>query len=235
MVGSQLMNGEPQLKLGKDVPVTWWSSNETLTMTPEPPTVLILLIGLFLFGLGDAVIISAKWGVAPWTVLADGIAQRLDLTIGVATFLVSIAVLFLWIPLRERPGIGTLLNIIIIAGTIDLALPYLGESQNPSNSIFRVLFGTALIGIGSALYLTCNLGPGPRDGWMTGIHRATGYPIGIVRGTIEASVLLAGWLLGGDLWYGTLIFAVFIGPAVAVFLRITSKIASDQGPEMNTG
>ena len=142
------MKGKFESKLGKDVPVTWWSSNETLTMSPEPPTVLILLIGLFLFGLGDAVIISAKWGVAPWTVLADGIAQRLDLTIGVATFLVSIAVLFLWIPLRERPGVGTLLNIIIIAGTIDLALPYLGESQNSTNSVFRILAGTALIGVG---------------------------------------------------------------------------------------
>ena len=229
------MKEESQSKLGKDVPVTWWSSNETLTLAPESRTVFILLIGLFLFGLGDAVIISAQWGVAPWTVLADGIAQRLDLSIGVATFLVSIAVLFLWIPLRKRPGIGTLLNIIIIAGTIDLALPYLGESQNSTNSIFRVLAGTALIGVGSALYLTCNLGPGPRDGWMTGMHRATGYPIGIVRGTIEIAVLLAGWLLGGDLWYGTLIFAVFIGPAVAIFLRITSKIASDQGSDMNSG
>lgn len=229
------MKEESQSKLGKDVPVTWWSSNETLTLAPKSRTVFILLIGLFLFGLGDAVIISAQWGVAPWTVLADGIAQRLDLSIGVATFLVSIAVLFLWIPLRERPGIGTLLNIIIIAGTIDLALPYLGESQNSTNSIFRVLAGTALIGVGSALYLTCNLGPGPRDGWMTGMHRATGYPIGIVRGTIEIAVLLAGWLLGGDLWYGTLIFAVFIGPAVAIFLRITSKIASDQGSDMNSG
>ena len=229
------MKEKSQSKLGKDVPVTWWSSNETLTMAPEPSTVFILLIGLFLFGLGDAVIISAQWGVAPWTVLADGIAQRLDLTIGVATFLVSIAVLFLWIPLRERPGIGTLLNIIIIAGTIDLALPYIGVSQNSTNSVFRVLAGTALIGVGSALYLTCNLGPGPRDGWMTGMHRATGYPIGIVRGTIEISVLLAGWHLGGDLWYGTLIFAVFIGPAVAIFLRITSKIASDQGSDMNSG
>ena len=228
------MKGKSQSKLGKDVPITWWSSSETLTMTPEPPTVSILLIGLFIFGLGDAVIISAQWGVAPWTVLADGIAQRLDLTIGVATFLVSIAVLFLWIPLRERPGIGTLLNIIIIAGTIDLALPYLGESQNPINSVFRVLTGTALIGVGSALYLTCNLGPGPRDGWMTGMHRATEYPIGIVRGTIEISVMLVGWLLGGDLWYGTLMFAVFIGPAVTIFLRITSKIASDQRPNINS-
>lgn len=227
------MKEESQSKLGKDVPVTWWSSNETLTLAPKSRTVFILLIGLFLFGLGDAVIISAQWGVAPWTVLADGIAQRLDLTIGVATFLVSIAVLFLWIPLRERPGIGTLLNIIIIAGTIDLALPYIGESQNPTNSVFRVLAGTALIGVGSALYLTCNLGPGPRDGWMTGMHRATGYPIGIVRGTIEISVLLAGWLLGGDLWYGTLLFAVFIGPTVAIFLRITSFLASNQGPEMD--
>lgn len=222
-------------KLGKDVPVTWWSSRETLTMTPEPTTSAFLITGLFLFGLGDAVIISAHWGVAPWTVLADGIAQRLDMTIGAATFLVSIAVLFLWIPLREKPGIGTLLNIIIIAGTIDLALPYLGQSQNQINSVFRVLLGTALVGIGSALYLTCNLGPGPRDGWMTGVHRTTGYPIGVVRGTIEISVLIAGWSLGGDLWYGTLLFAILIGPAVAISLSTTSKIASNQGPDVNTG
>jgi len=228
------MNGKPQSKLGKDVPVTWWSSKETLTLFPKHQTTLILLIGLFIFGLGDAVIISAQWGVAPWTVLADGIAQRLDLTIGVATFIVSLAVLLLWIPLRERPGIGTILNIIIIAGTMDLALPLIGESQTLSNSIFRVLVGTGLIGVGSALYLTCNLGPGPRDGWMTGIHRTTGYPIGIVRGTIEFSVLITGWLLGGDLWYGTLIFAILIGPAVSLFLRITSRIASEKRSDMDT-
>ena len=95
--------------------------------------------------------------------------------------------------------------------------------------------GTALVGIGSALYLTCNLGPGPRDGWMTGVHRTTGYPIGVVRGTIEISVLIAGWSLGGDLWYGTLLFAILIGPAVAISLSTTSKIASNQGPDVNSG
>ena len=127
-------------------------------------------------------IISADWGVTPWTVLADGISVMMGTSIGTATFFVSLVVLLLWIPLRERPGVGTLLNVIIIAGTIEIFEPRLGISPNPMDSLLRVVIGTALIAVGSALYLTCNLGPGPRDGWMTGLHKATGQPIGLVRG-----------------------------------------------------
>ena len=110
--------------------------------------------------LGDAVIISADWGVTPWTVLADGLSALLGTSIGIATFIVSLAVLVLWVPLGEKPGVGTILNVVIIAGTIEIFLPQLGSSPNPLDSIFRIVGGTALIAVGSALYLTCNLGPG---------------------------------------------------------------------------
>ncbi|MBL20562.1 MAG: hypothetical protein CMB42_02190 [Euryarchaeota archaeon] len=218
---------------GNDVPVTWWSSDDAFSLKPRAATLAMLVTGLFLFGLGDAVIISADWGVAPWTVLADGVSIFLNLSIGAATFLVSLGVLLLWIPLRELPGIGTVLNIVIIAGTIELSGPYLGTALTIHESVVRVIVGTILIAVGSALYLTCNLGPGPRDGWMTGLHKASGKPIGLVRGVIEISVLLTGWALGGDLWAGTVVFAVLIGPAVAVCLKVTASVASNDRAEVN--
>ena len=218
---------------GREVPTTWWSSDEVHSIRPRTSTLSILILGLFLFGLGDAVIISADWGVTPWTVLADGLSALLGTSIGIATFIVSLAVLVLWVPLGEKPGVGTILNVVIIAGTIEIILPQLGSSPNPLDSLFRIVGGTVLIAVGSALYLTCNLGPGPRDGWMTGLHRVTGKPIGFVRGTIETSVLLAGWLLGGDLWVGTVLFALLIGPAVAICLRITAAAASQDGTSVN--
>ncbi len=220
-------------RMGRDIPTTWWSSTETHSIRPNGSTLSILVIGLFLFGLGDAVIISADWGVTPWTVLADGISVMMGTSIGTATFFVSLVVLLLWIPLRERPGVGTLLNVIIIAGTIEIFEPRLGISPNPMDSLLRVVIGTALIAVGSALYLTCNLGPGPRDGWMTGLHKATGQPIGLVRGAIESSILLIGWLMGGDLWIGTVLFALLIGPAVAICLKVTKAAASQERPNMN--
>ena len=220
-------------RMGRDIPTTWWSSTDMHSIRPNGSTLSILVLGLFLFGLGDAVIISADWGVTPWTVLADGISFMMGTSIGTATFLVSMVVLLLWIPLRERPGVGTILNVIIIAGTIEIFEPQLGISPSATNSLFRIVVGTTLIAVGSALYLTCNLGPGPRDGWMTGLHKATGKPIGLVRGSIETSVLLMGWLMGGDLWIGTVLFALLIGPAVAICLKVTAVVASEERASMN--
>mgnify|MGYP001254821843 FL=1 len=208
------------LKPAKDVPVTWWSSTDPMEPRPKPSTLLILCVGLWIFGTGDAVIVAAGVGNTPWTVLAEGIALMTDRTIGQATFFVSVAVLLLWIPLREKPGIGTILNAVLIAVAIEYMLPVLPTPEGGLESLLQVIGGIALVGIGSGIYLTANLGPGPRDGWMTGMRRVSGYPIGNVRAAIEISVVAIGWSLGGTVGIGTVIFAVMIGPTVAVCLNI---------------
>ena len=212
------------LKPAEDVPVTWWSSTDPMEPRPRPSTLLILCVGLWIFGTGDAVIVAAGVGNTPWTVLAEGIALMTDRTIGQATFFVSVAVLLLWIPLREKPGIGTILNAILIAVAIEYMLPILPTPEGGFESLLQVIGGIVLVGIGSGIYLTANLGPGPRDGWMTGMHRVSGYPIGNVRAAIEISVVVIGWSLGGTIGIGTVIFAVMIGPIVAVCLNIAGEI-----------
>ncbi|MAV57280.1 MAG: YczE/YyaS/YitT family protein [Candidatus Thalassarchaeaceae archaeon] len=212
------------LKPAKDVPITWWSSKDPMEPRPKPSTLLILCVGLWIFGTGDAVIVAAGVGNTPWTVLAEGIALMMGRTIGQATFFVSVAVLFLWIPLREKPGIGTILNAILIAVAIEYMLPILPTPEGTFESLLQVIGGIALVGIGSGIYLTANLGPGPRDGWMTGMQRVSGYPIGNVRAAIEISVVIIGWSLDGTIGIGTVIFAVMIGPTVAICLNIAGKI-----------
>ena len=208
------------LRPAKNVPTTWWSAEDPWTLKPRISTTILLIIGLIIFGAGDAVLISARIGNTPWTVLAEGIALMTDRTIGQATFFVSVAVLLLWIPLREKPGIGTILNAILIAVAIEYMLPVLPTPEGGLESLLQVIGGIALVGIGSGIYLTANLGPGPRDGWMTGMRRVSGYPIGNVRAAIEISVVVIGWSLGGTVGIGTVIFAVMIGPTVAVCLNI---------------
>ena len=216
------------IKPAKDVPVTWWSSTDPMEPRPRPSTLLILCAGLWIFGTGDAVIVAAGLGNTPWTVLAEGIALMTDRTIGQATFFVSVGVLLLWIPLREKPGIGTILNAILIAVAIEYMLPILPTPEGGFESLLQVIGGIALVGVGSGIYLTANLGPGPRDGWMTGIQRVSGYPIGNVRAAIEISVVVIGWSLGGTIGIGTVIFAVMIGPTVAVCLNIVGEIGRQQ-------
>ena len=202
------------LRPAKNVPTTWWSADDPWTLKPSVSTLILLIIGLIIFGAGDAVLIAAGIGNTPWTVLAEGIAITLgeDWTIGKATFLVSVLVLLLWIPLREKPGFGTILNAILIAATIEVLLPILPTPESLAVQLAQVVAGVIMIGIGSGLYLTANLGPGPRDGTMTGLTKVTGISIGKVRGGIELSVLLIGWAMGGTFWIGTIIFAVLIGP-----------------------
>jgi len=212
------------LQPAKEVPATSWSAGDPMTLKPRLKTLVILVIGLWVFGTGDAILVAAGIGNTPWTVLAEGIATNIDWSVGQATFLVSVLVLLLWIPLKEKPGIGTILNAIIIAAAIEVMVPILPTPESQSLAIAQVLFGVVLIGIGSGIYLTANLGPGPRDGWMTGLQRATGIPIARVRGTIEIAVLTVGWLvLGGTFGVGTLVFAILIGPVVAVCLNITGR------------
>lgn len=219
------------------VPVTRWRARSRWRTSPG--TFVILITGLWIFGTGEALLVSSTLGNAPWTVLAQGLSTRLPISIGVATFLTSVTVLLLWIPLRERPGLGTISNAVVIALALQVMIGVLPE---PDNTLVRLAFvfgGIAIIGIGSGLYLTTNLGPGPRDGWMTGIHVRTGWPISAVRLGIEVTVVLIGWLLGGTVGIGTVLFALLVGPAVGYGLRVagaighaTTAVDDDGSPEL---
>ena len=211
------------LRPAHKVPRTIWSSRHPLNFRPNFSTLLALVLGLWIFGTGEAVLIDAGIGVSPWTVLAQGISKQADLTVGMATFVVSVLVLFLWIPLREIPGIGTVLNAILIAISIDVMAPFIPEQTNFVPQIIQASIGVILVGIGSALYLTANLGPGPRDGWMTGVQKKTNWPIGRVRVGIEIIVLSIGILLGGTFGLGTIMFAIGIGPVISISLGVVSN------------
>lgn len=172
---------------------------------------------------------TAGLGNGPWTVLAQGLTTKLPLSIGLATFLISVVVLLLWVPLRERPGLGTIMNAIVIATALQVMVGIL-PTDYPDGTVglvlelAMVLAGIALIGLGSGIYLTTGLGPGPRDGWMTGVHQRTGWPVGRVRLGIEATVLTIGWLLGGTVGIGTVLFALLVGPAVGYGLRVVKAV-----------
>jgi len=211
------------LRPAHKVPRTIWSSRHPLNFRPNFSTLFALVLGLWIFGTGEAVLIAAGIGVSPWTVLAQGITEQTSFTVGEATFIVSVCVILLWVPLREIPGIGTILNAILIALSIDVMAPFIPEQESFPNAIVQSAFGVMMVGIGSALYLTANLGPGPRDGWMTGIQKKTNWPIGRVRVGIEIIVLSIGILLGGTFGLGTIMFALGIGPAVAISLGITER------------
>ena len=182
-----------------------------------------LIFGLLLFGLGEAILVAAGSGVSPWTVLAQGMTNFTQWSIGFSTFIISGSVLLLWIPLRQTPGIGTILNVIVIAIVIEFALHYLPITKNSYLQIPYTLTGILITGIGGGIYLTANLGAGPRDGLMTGLQKKTNFSIALIRGTIEIFVVSFGWLLGGTIGIGTLLYAIGIGPAVALGLNIVKK------------
>jgi len=179
-----------------------------------------------LFGTGEALLVASHLGNTPWTVLAQGVSRHSPLSIGESTFAISVVVLVLWVPLRERPGLGTVLNAIVIAVAIDVMLDSLPQPRPNALRLAEVIGGIAAIGIGSALYLTTQLGPGPRDGWMTGIARRTHWPIASVRLGIEISVLVVGFLLGGRAGIGTVLFALTIGHAVAGAITAVAAVAA---------
>jgi uncharacterized membrane protein YczE len=206
------------------VPKTSWSAGES-NWKVTPKTFLVLVLGLWLFGTGEALLIDASIGQSPWTVLADGLAKTLDMTIGETTFITSITVLLLWIPLKRRPGLGTVMNILVIAVAIDVMTPLLPTPTNVVAQTIEVLIGILLVGLASALYITCNVGSGPRDGLMTGLNERTGIRIGRVRTGIEVIVLTIGWLLGGVVGIGTLLFALLIGQSVAIAFGLVERIS----------
>ena len=205
----------------KTIPHTRWKAAHRWDLSPV--RVLILFVGLAIFGLGDSLLIQSNIGNAPWTVFAQGLSERTGLLIGWTTAITSIFVLLIWIPLRERPGFGTLSNIVLIALFIEIGIHIFPAQDNYLLGIVCALVGIALVGAGSALYITCGLGPGPRDGAMTGLHRVTGIRVSRVRLAIEVTVLLAGWALGGTLGLGTLLFALLIGNSVAISLGLLAR------------
>ena len=210
----------------KSVPKTSWSSDTPLNFKPRLKTFILLCLGLSLFGFGESLLIHSTIGVSPWTVLAEGLSLKLNWSVGFATFIVSVLVLSTWIFLKQKPGLGTLLNIIIIAGMIDVSLFLFDFSTNSYLlNILTGILGVLFVGLGSGIYLIANLGPGPRDGLMTGLQRITNFPIAWARASIEISVVILGWILGGTVGLGTLIFAFGIGPAVALGLYLTNKIS----------
>lgn len=214
----------------KTVPVVSWSSKKPLNFTPGLVTLSLLNLGLICFGVGEALLIAAGAGVSPWTVLAQGISIISDWSIGFSTFVVSVAVLLFWIPLKQMPGLGTLLNAIVISAAIELSLPYLPTPDHYALKIVEVLMGILLVGLGSGLYLIANLGPGPRDGLMLGLQRLTSLPIAAVRTTIELAAVVIGWLLGGSVGLGTLLFAFGIGYAVSIGLYFVAHFSPGSAP-----
>ena len=208
----------------RSVPITSWSSKKPNIIFPKFETFLFLCLGLFLFGLGESILVVSQNGVTPWTVLAEGVAKKVNIGIGLSTFIISCIVLVFWIPLKLKPGLGTIMNIFIIALTMGATIPFLYFLNEIFNPIFLSFFGTWLVGFGSGIYLIANLGPGTRDGLMTGISKIYNKPISLVRFVIEFIVVFIGWLLGGTLGFGTIIFAFFIGPFVALSLKIVALL-----------
>jgi len=213
------------IKIG-EVPKTTWSSEETLNLKPKVKTVFALVIGLILFGFGEALLVTSQIGVSPWTALAQGLSNVTGLGLGLVTFFISVFVLFLWIPLKQKPGIGTILNAVIISLVLHYAVPILPVFEENILRLGQAILGVFITGLGGGIYLIANLGPGPRDGLMTGLQRVTNFPIAWVRSSIEITVLTIGWSLGGVIGLGTILFAFGIGPCLALSLTIFGSLKS---------
>ena len=207
----------------KNIPKVSWSSEKPLNLKPKFSTFFFLCLGLTLFGLGEGLLIVSFAGASPWSVLAQGISLNANLSIGIITVLVSIAVLIFWVPLNQKPGIGTILNAIIIGLMIDICIKFVSTPENYIYQILLAIVAVLTVGLGGGIYLVANLGAGPRDGLMVGLQKKTNLPIAAVRGSLEITVMSIGWYLGGTVGVGTLLFAFGIGPAVALGLFIVGK------------
>jgi len=207
----------------KKIPKVKWSSEKPFNFKPKFSTFFFLCFGLSIFGLGEGLLIVSFTGASPWSVLAQGISLNINLSIGTITLLISIAVLILWIPLGQKPGIGTIFNALIIAIMIDLCIKYVPTPSNYIHQLLLAVISVIMVGIGGGIYLVSNLGAGPRDGLMIGLQKLTNFPIAVVRATLEISVVSIGWYLGGTVGIGTLLFAFGIGPCVALGLYLVDK------------
>ena len=195
--------------------------NPTIRTSPAPfgTRLVRCLAGLLVCGLGIALIVAGDIGLAPWDVLHDGLSERSGMPIGTAIIVVGFALLLVWVPLRVRPGLGTILNAIEIGLVVDLVLPLLPEPDRLPLQLTMMGSGVVAFGIGTGLYIGAGLGPGPRDGLMTGLSARSGRSLRLVRTIIELVVLAGGWALGGEPGIGTAVFALTIGPIVQLSLR----------------
>ena len=208
----------------KKIPKVNWSSDKPYNFKPKFSTFFFLCFGLTLFGLGEGLLIVSFTGASPWSVLAQGISLNVNLSIGTITLLISIAVLILWIPIGQKPGMGTIFNALIIAFMIDLCIKFVPTPSNHFNQLILAAISVMMVGIGGGIYLVSNLGAGPRDGLMIGLQKVTNLPVAAVRAFLEISVVSIGWYLGGTVGVGTLLFAFGIGPCVALGLFLVDKI-----------
>jgi len=208
----------------KKIPKVNWSSKQPYNFKPKFSTFFFLCFGLTLFGLGEGLLIVSLTGASPWSVLAQGISLNINLSIGTITLLISIAVLILWIPLGQKPGMGTILNALIIALMIDLCIKFVPTPTTYTYKLILAGVSVITVGIGGGIYLVSNLGAGPRDGLMIGLQKVTNLPIAFVRATLEITVVGIGWYLGGTAGIGTLLFAFGIGPCVALGLYLVDKL-----------
>ncbi len=208
----------------KNIPKVDWSSEKPYNFKPKLSTFFFLCFGLTLFGLGEGLLIVSFTGASPWSVLAQGISLNVNLSIGTITLLISIAVLILWIPLSQKPGMGTIFNALIIALMIDLCIKFVPTPSTYFHQLILAIISVVIVGIGGGIYLVSNLGAGPRDGLMIGLQRVSNLPIAAVRATLEITVVSIGWYLGGTVGIGTLLFAFGIGPCVAFGLYLVDKI-----------
>ena len=210
----------------KKIPIKSWSSPKPLNFKPKILTFFYLCLGLTFFGRGEGLLLVSLTGASPWSVLAQGISLHINYSIGLITFFISLFVIFLWIFLDQKPGIGTILNAVIIALMIDISLSFIETPSTNFSQMLMAIFAVLLVGLGSGFYLIANLGPGPRDGLMTGLQKKTNLPIALVRAFLEISVVSIGWDLGGTVGIGTLLCAFGVGPSVALGLYIVGKIYS---------
>ena len=208
----------------KNIPKVSWSSEKPLNLKPKISTFLFLCLGLTLFGLGEGLLLVSFAGASPWSVLAQGISLNVDLSIGTITLFLSIGVLLFWLPLNQKPGIGTILNALIIAVMIDISIALIPTPENYISQLLLAFIAVLTVGLGGGIYLVANLGAGPRDGLMVGLQQKTNLPIAAVRAFLEITVVSIGWYLGGTVGVGTLLFAFGIGPAVALGLFLTGKL-----------
>lgn len=198
-----------------------------------PRRIAQLLAGLFLYGAGCALTVEAGLGVDPWTVFAQGLSLRTGIGIGWVTNILGFFVLLLWIPLRQRPGVGTVANILLVGTSMQLVLDVVPPISGTVAQFATLLGGILIVTLASGLYIGARFGPGPRDGLMTGMHTRLGWPIWVCRATVELSVLVVGWLLGGTVGIGTVLFALLIGPLVHVALPLLDTRRSRVSPAVD--
>lgn len=201
-----------------------------------PRRITQLLVGVFLYGIGIAFLVRSALGAAPWDVLTQGLTRHVPLTFGIVTTIVSGIVLLLWIPIRQKPGAGTVVNALLVGPSADVGFLFIPVGEQLWQQALLFTIGLLVLSAATGLYIGAHFGPGPRDGLMTGLHVRLRRPIWLVRTCLEVTVVLIGWALGGVVGIGTLLFALLVGPLCQFFLRVFAvPLASETGAPSSTG